>query len=244
MLPSLIKRSMQPLISTRHVRVRRTLCLMVGLLIACAEPSFATPPASTGELGLGNVILSLSFVVMMMGSLGGKRTGLWSPPTRPTKSCKRSSPTLDRIGTQLLSADFLDTYFSLLGEVESLLAFTPSFERPAPKPPKRKDARPSRFIVQPDQRMVSETQDRTKHFLAALKLESPEIDWHSKYELPQACKKRNCSDDRKTANITTLAKKTDPSSSKHFQASSSAHTPTQRPAFGICVCHSPRDSCP
>lgn len=161
---------------------------MVGLLIACAEPSFATPPASTGELGLGNVILSLSFVVMMMGSLGGKRTGLWSPPTRPTKSCKRSSPTLDRIGTQLLSADFLDTYFSLLGEVESLLAFTPSFERPAPKPPKRKDARPSRFIVPPDQRMVSETQDRTKHFLAALKLESPEIDWHSKYELPQACK--------------------------------------------------------
>ena len=182
-----IKLSMQPPISTRQPRVGRVICLMLGLLIACAEPSFATPPASTGQLGPSKVMLSLFFVVMMMGSLGGKRAGLWSPPTRQ-KSSKRSSPTLDRIGTQLLSADFLDSYFSLLTEVESLLAFTPSFKRPSPKIPRSKDARPSRFIVPPDQRMVPETQDRTKHFFAALQLDSPEVDWHSKYELPQACK--------------------------------------------------------
>ena len=112
--------SMQPPISTRQSRVGRVLCLMLGLLIACAEPSFATPPASTGQFGPSKVMLSLFFVVMMMGSLGGKRAGLWSPPTRQ-KSSKRSSPTLDRIGTQLLSAYFLDSYFSLLTDVESLL---------------------------------------------------------------------------------------------------------------------------
>ena len=161
---SSIKLSMQPPISTRHVRAGRILCLMFGLLIACAEPSFATPPDSTGELGPSKVMFWLFLAVMMMGSLGGKRAGLWSPPTRQ-KSSKRSSPTLDRIGTQLLSVDFLDSYFSLLTEVESLLAFTPSFKRPAPKMPKSKDARPSRFIVPPDQRMVPETQHRTKHFL-------------------------------------------------------------------------------
>ena len=124
----------------------------VKLIVTCLTAAFCVVlfyDVQGDIAGVQNRNGALFFVVMMMGSLGGKRAGLWSPPTRQ-KSSKRSSPTLDRIGTQLLSADFLDSYFSLLTEVESLLAFTPSFKRPSPKIPRSKDARPSRFIVPPD----------------------------------------------------------------------------------------------
>jgi hypothetical protein len=84
---------------------------------------------------------------------------------------------LDSIGRDHIPPHLLSLYSTLQTELGKLLAFSPSFSRPAPK----------QLVPRAAVERTIEVDD--KNFLEALATLPPRSAWQDKYSLPDACKK-------------------------------------------------------
>ena len=97
-----------------------------------------------------------------------------------------ASPSLDRIGRDHIPPHLLCLYGSLQTDLRKLLAFSPSFSRPAPKQPRSVGS--NKFVQRAGERTIEVDDNRLQHFLAALDTLPPRPVWQDKYSLPDACK--------------------------------------------------------
>ena len=168
----------------------RSAILLIALFASLAQPSWATPVERAAPAAAGRLAATFAFLVLMIGSAGGKRAGMpLDPELEAARGVKRarfgSCRYLDAIGASHLAPGL---YQDLALELDGLMAIDSVYERPLAKPSQQFEPGENKFFKPVHKRLVKSVDDRWAHFEAACKLDHPSPDWRSKYKLPETCK--------------------------------------------------------
>ena len=165
------------------VRRLRTALLFGCMLLAMRHPVVASPLNEAAPRSARQVVAAM-FLVSSLALFTGKRG--WA--FEPAPFTLEDSPWLQQFTTDLPPQE-LKKYGEQLFKLKALLAFEPTFSRPAAAHIASHIKSDSRFIRPVDERLIRVIDDRLAHFNDAILVEPAAMEWRTHYVLPEACKK-------------------------------------------------------
>lgn len=182
-----------PRLWLRRARHGALAATLVGVLLSISHASGAPAKSSRDVQGAPSIVCCLVLTIFMMASAGGPRASWLSIGNKRPRRDFTHSPTLASVHKDTAWADTIlpkgVTYAALASQLDSMLAFAPTFDRPPPKAGKKYGEDDDTQFIQPlHKRLVKVDSNRLDHFLDAITKYPPAVDARRGYALPQACK--------------------------------------------------------